>query len=436
MATSSKLNLTRDQLASFLQDHEQIKQFERLFASVNELVPTTIADLIINTGNADQKAVQALDALKRIADALELLATAPTATPQRGAQDDLTPPAERRNSIDYVDFNPLTPVPANVTGRVHWNGGTTLGVQMTPNVLQRVGETEFVYVKASSAITKGQLCYHTGAVGSSGVITAAPTPISLADPNEIVGVAAESIALNGFGLIQISGDLRGFDTTGSSVGEVWADGDALYYNPAFVGSMTKVKPSAPNQKSYIGEVINAGSGGSGSMHIRIVPGSVLGGTDSNVQITGVANNDVLVYDSVDQRWENYAPTAARDALGLGTGNPSNGQMLIGNGTDFTTAALTAGTGIAVTNGAGSATIATNLSAGAGISLSGTSPQIIATNLAAGANISITGTTPQTIAVTGLGSMAFQSTGATGSFLSANTPAKTVTVTNGIITSIV
>lgn len=67
MATSSRLNLTRDQLASFLQDHEQIKQFERLFASVNELAPTTIADLIVNTGNADQKAVEALDAVAQLA---------------------------------------------------------------------------------------------------------------------------------------------------------------------------------------------------------------------------------------------------------------------------------------------------------------------------------------------------------------------------------
>jgi hypothetical protein len=67
MATSSRLNLTRDQLASFLQDHEQIKQFERLFASVNDLAPTTLADLTINAGNADQKAVEALDAVAQLA---------------------------------------------------------------------------------------------------------------------------------------------------------------------------------------------------------------------------------------------------------------------------------------------------------------------------------------------------------------------------------
>lgn len=68
MATSSRrLNLTRDQLASFLSDHEQIKQFERLFADVSQLEPTTLADLAINASNADQKAVEALDAIAQLA---------------------------------------------------------------------------------------------------------------------------------------------------------------------------------------------------------------------------------------------------------------------------------------------------------------------------------------------------------------------------------
>jgi hypothetical protein len=68
MATSStRLNLTRDQLASFLKDHEQIKQFERLFADVQQLEPTTLIDLSIVAGNADQKAVEALDAVAQLA---------------------------------------------------------------------------------------------------------------------------------------------------------------------------------------------------------------------------------------------------------------------------------------------------------------------------------------------------------------------------------
>lgn len=216
---------------------------------------------------------------------------------------------------DYLQFNTGATVTAAV-GKIWWDGGTTMQVGMTTNVVGRVNESEFVYVKASSAITKGQLCYHTGAVGGSGVVTAAPTPLNLTDPNQIIGVAAEDIALNGFGLIQISGTLRGFNTTGSSVGETWADGDPLYYNPAYVGELTKTKPSAPNQKTYVGEVINAGNAGSGSMNIRIVYGTVLGGTDSNVQFGTLNNNDLIQYDSTATYWKNVAASSV--AVGTAT----------------------------------------------------------------------------------------------------------------------
>lgn len=64
---ATRLGLTRDQLASFLQDHEQIKQFERLFADVAPLEPTTLLDLSISVGNADQKAVEALDSIAALA---------------------------------------------------------------------------------------------------------------------------------------------------------------------------------------------------------------------------------------------------------------------------------------------------------------------------------------------------------------------------------
>lgn len=47
---------------------------------------------------------------------------------------------------------------------------------------------------------------------------------------------------------------------------------------------------------------------------------------------------------------------ANGGTGLTT-TPTNGKLLIGNGTDFTLATLTAGTGISVTNGAGSITLA-------------------------------------------------------------------------------
>lgn len=270
---------------------------ESLIASYDEALRTVAQAAETTPPSASGELQQQIDALRQEVQT------------QRQPELGSMAPLEQDN-VPWLTFNNApSPVPTAV-GSMYWDGGTTMNVQMTANVLGRINEAEYVYAKASAAITKGQLCYHTGAVGSSGTITAAPTPIGLTDPNQIVGVAAENIALNAFGLIQISGDLRGFNTTGASVGETWADGDPLYYNPAYVGSMTNVKPIAPNQKSYIGEVINAGSGGSGSMHIRIVPGSVLGGTDSNVQFTSpVPDKDLIQYDTALGYWKNVSPAS-------------------------------------------------------------------------------------------------------------------------------
>lgn len=64
---AQKLNLTRDQLATFLKDHEQIRQFERLFADVSQLEPTTLNDLALSAGSAEQKAVEALSLIASVA---------------------------------------------------------------------------------------------------------------------------------------------------------------------------------------------------------------------------------------------------------------------------------------------------------------------------------------------------------------------------------
>jgi len=72
-----RLNLTRDQLASFLQDHEQIKQFELLFSSVDTLSNVTIDELNIGSGNATASANDALAQLSAVSQMLELLVTAP-----------------------------------------------------------------------------------------------------------------------------------------------------------------------------------------------------------------------------------------------------------------------------------------------------------------------------------------------------------------------
>lgn len=204
-----------------------------------------------------------------------------------------------------------------------WNMGMGGG-----NITQQVGEELFVYGKASAAVTDSplQIVYQTGVVGASGHITFAPTVAGITDGNLILGCATENLATNDFGRITTYGTIHGITTNGTAFGETWADGDIIWYNPV-TGNPTKTKPTAPNIKVQLGIVTHAGSGGSGSFFVLLAAGSTLGGTDSNVNIVSVANNNLLQYNSSSQYWTNVAPSAV-----TGVGSVANSLTFNSSGT--------------------------------------------------------------------------------------------------------
>jgi len=69
--TPRRLSLTRDQFASFLQDFEQIKQFENLFATVDTMANVTVDDISIAAGNANAAANEANDSIQSLLDSLD-----------------------------------------------------------------------------------------------------------------------------------------------------------------------------------------------------------------------------------------------------------------------------------------------------------------------------------------------------------------------------
>lgn len=91
-----------------------------------------------------------------------------------------------------------------------------------------------------------------------------------------------------------------------------------------------------------------------------------------------------------------------------TTTPTNGQLLIGNGTNYTVASLTAGTGITITPGSGSLTIAANNS-GTVTSVTASSP--LASSGGATPDISLTGTVPVANGGTGTSTGNITGTGA-------------------------
>jgi hypothetical protein len=268
-----------------------------------------------------------------------------------------------------------------------WNAGMGGG-----NVTQQIGEELFVYGKASAAITDSplQIIYQTGATGASGVIQFAPTIAGITDGTLVIGVATENIANNGFGRITSYGVVRGITTNGTAFGETWADGDEIYYNPV-TGNPTNIKPVAPNVKVSVGTLIHAGAGGSGSIQVEINHGSVLGGTDANVQITSVSNGQILSYDGGNGYWKNTDLTAG---TAISVAESANGVLTINN-TGVTSAV--AGTGISVSGATGAVTVTNTapdqtviLTGGTGISTSGTYPNFTITNTAPDQTVSLTG----------------------------------------------
>jgi len=238
---------------------------------------------------------------------------------------ELTPRAElgtmarlQQDNLPWVQFD-TTPqgVPEGpaANGTLYWDDADsikTLNIVMEDSgeVIQHIGEETFYRIRATANITKGQVVMFTGTVGASGGLLGAPATGLTAFQNELVlGVATENIPLNDWGYVTWFGEVKKVNTTGGA--EAWVQGDILYYNPAVAGGLTKFVPVAPNPKVIVAAVVHV-SAPVGILFVRPTFGSALGATDSNVDITGLANGDLLQYDGAQARWENVPAASVID----------------------------------------------------------------------------------------------------------------------------
>lgn len=234
-----------------------------------------------------------------------------------GANNDITSMTGLTGGIsspDFIQFDTAATV-TDATGRLYYNADSmfqTLMFQMNGSVVQPVGEAMYYRVKLSAPATKGQVLMFTGTLGASGGLQAAPaTGLQPDQSNYILGLAAETGTTNDWITVFEFGEIKGIDTTGGA--EAWTQGQVLYYNPSVAGGLTKTKPDTPNAIAVVAAVVNVGVS-NGILFVRPTFGSVLGGTDGNVQFGTLSNGDVIVYDSGDSRWENRA----QSTLAVGT----------------------------------------------------------------------------------------------------------------------
>ncbi len=247
-------------------------------------------------------------------------------------------------------------------GQVAWDSdqGTAVLGLLGGNVISRLGQSLVAYVTnaESTTITKGQAVYLFSAQGDRATVKLAYNTGD-ATSAKTLGIVAEDITANGTGFVVCQGVVYGLNTA------AYTAGDTLYLGST-AGTLTSTKPYAPNHLVYIGVVEKANSG-AGQLYVRVQNGYELDEIH-NVSAQSPSNGQTIVWNSSTSLWEKNTVSLTAGVNGTlpiangGTGitsTPSNGQLLIGNGTGYTASTLTAGTNITITNSSGGITIASS-----------------------------------------------------------------------------
>jgi hypothetical protein len=247
-------------------------------------------------------------------------------------------------NVNEVNFD-ITPASVvGGAGSLSWNNNDntqTLQLIGNNNVELKLTQESYYRVKASSAITKGNVVMLTGTLGSSGGLLGAPaTGLTAATGYYVLGIAKESAALNGWIYVQSFGEVKGIDTSGTPVSETWVDGDVLYYNPAVTGGLTKNVPNAPNAKVQVAAVVHADNT-NGILFVRPTFEPRLNDL-SNVYAPSPSDNDLIVWDNTDARWESRAPSSVTAGLATSLAGGATGSLPYQSATNTTTF-LAAGT---------------------------------------------------------------------------------------------
>ncbi len=150
-----------------------------------------------------------------------------------------------------------------------------------------------------STLTKGQIVYLSGATGNrpNALLAQANTE---ATSSKTIGMVIADITNNSDGQIAVNGTLHDIDTSAFSAG------DMLWLSATTAGGVVaNTPPAEPNHSVFIGYVARAHPT-QGRVVLAIQNGYELDELHG-VQITSVANNDILKYNSTSGLWVNAQP---------------------------------------------------------------------------------------------------------------------------------
>ncbi len=308
-------------------------------------------------------------------------------------------------NVNALGFDTTPGTLPTATGSMYWDSGNgTPTIVLDTDLDLQLGQESLakVYNGTGSTITKGSVVAVSGAQGQRPSVVLADADSEALSAGTL-GIAAEDIANGAEGFVCTFGLVRGINTSAFTAG-------APIYLSQTAGQFTATRPSAPAHTVFLGWVISINAS-SGELFVNISNGWELDELH-NVLITSPASGNTLIYDASVGVWKN--------------------------------ANLTDGTGITITEGAGSITITnsgvTSAVAGTGISVSGATGAVTITNSDRGSsqnifkNIAVAG---QTTVVADSNDDTLTFAAGTGITITTNATTDTVTITGtgGTVTSI-
>lgn len=232
-------------------------------------------------------------------EGIELLTPPPLAT----APETLATREWAANGLEtkYLQLD-TTYTNGNFPGRLSWDADHDLMfLGLEDDYTAKVPQDSVWSCIAAEAITKGQLVYASGTVGSSGKIQASRFIANGTIPSRfVIGVATRTVAQGETFHALRAGVLRGLDTSAYTAGQdLWA-------SSTVAGGFQTTAPTAPNPKMSVAFVITSHAN-VGELAVRIIPSLGVSLLD-DVQVTSPATNQLLRYNN--NRWENFTPDFA------------------------------------------------------------------------------------------------------------------------------
>lgn len=288
-------SLTRNILQQMTPNARALRALEQALKQIDDVLPTDLQAVQTDAGTALAASSSALDAVQRIANALELIAT--------------QPPTHQHNAerTDYVEFGKRQDHPAWVEGRLYYdytdhslayyNDASDVNVNIGREQLVRV------YNTTGSALLNGQLVYISGATTGWPTVTLAQANTK-AGSQSTLGMITADIPNGQYGYVCVSGIVNGLNTS------AYAPGTRLYLSAGTAGAWTSTPPLQPNYVVEIATVVEQDAT-IGRLFIHIdkqawFPNIEIRDTSASIVLpttptvfkpATVANNDGFTYDA-------------------------------------------------------------------------------------------------------------------------------------------